>query len=153
MARNDITEAERLLKELQTIPKIINELKLDIERTQSSLLSSPQWNDMRVTGGVRKSQEDKNISIIDTSDYNRKEVTNLLNRKQHILSLVNQLDAEYRLLIIRAYVNEEYPSDCIGKYYNERKFYTMKRIALKQLDAVICRNNQLESGKNAVHLQ
>lgn len=142
MARKEITEAEKLLKELQTIPKIITELKLDIERTESSLLSSPQWSDMRVSGGLRKSQEDKNISIIDTSDYNREQIDKLLKRKQEIIDVIDQLDAEYRLLIIRAYISEEYPSDCIGKYYTERKFYTVKRLAIKQLDAVLCSNLQ-----------
>ncbi|MGT2829025.1 DUF1492 domain-containing protein [Streptococcus hillyeri] len=142
MARKEITEAEKLLKELQTIPKIITELKLDIERTESSLLSSPQWSDMRVSSGLRKSQEDKNISIIDTSDYNREQIDKLLKRKQEIIEVIDQLDAEYRLLIIRAYISAEYPSDCIGKYYTERKFYTVKRLAIKQLDAVLCSNLQ-----------
>ncbi|HFI0398401.1 TPA: DUF1492 domain-containing protein [Streptococcus suis] len=138
MARKELTNAEKLLNELRAIPKIIKELKLDIERTESSLLSSPQWSDMRVTGGVRKSQEDKNISIIDTSEYNRKEIEHLLQRKEEILQTLHKLEAEQRLLLIRAYVNEEYPSDCIGKYYTERKFYTIKRLAIKQLDAVLC---------------
>lgn len=142
MARKEVTEAEKLLKELQTIPKIITELKLDIERTESSLLSSPQWSDMRVSGGLRKSQEDKNISIINTSEYNRREIERLLQRKEEILQMIHRLEAEQRLLLIRAYVNEEYPSDCIGKYYTERKFYTVKRLAIKQLDAVLCSNLQ-----------
>lgn len=138
MARKELSEAEKLLNELRTIPKIINELKLDIERTESSLLSSPQWSDMRVSGGVRKSQEDKNISIINTSEYNRREIERLLQRKEEILQMIHRLEAEQRLLLIRAYVNEEYPSDCIDKYYTRRKFYTVKRLAVRELNALLC---------------
>lgn len=138
MARKELNEAEKLLNELRTIPKIINELKLDIERTEGSLLSSPQWSDMRVSGGVRKSQEDKNISIINTSEYNRREIERLLQRKEEILHMIHRLEAEQRLLLIRAYVNEEYPSDCIDKYYTRRKFYTVKRLAVRELNALLC---------------
>ncbi|CAM2760050.1 phage protein [Streptococcus acidominimus] len=131
------TEAHRLLKELQIIPKIIYELKLDIERTQASLLSSPQWSDMRVTGGIRQSQTDKNATIIDAKDYNIAEVNRLLRRKEEILNILNKLDPEFGLLLTRAYCIEEYPSDCIGKYYSERKYYTVKRKAIDQLNAVL----------------
>lgn len=135
MARNDMTEAEKLLKELQTIPKIINELKLDIERTQSSLLSSPQWNDMRVTGGVRKSQEDKNIYIIDISEYNRKEVERLVKRKEEIMSLIHSLEPEQCLLLITAYCNCQFPTEAIEKLgWGKDKFYIIKRLALKNLN-------------------
>ncbi|MFF1072155.1 DUF1492 domain-containing protein [Streptococcus pyogenes] len=137
MARNEITEAHKILKELQMIPKIIKELKLDIERTQASLLSSPQWSDMRVSGGVRQTQTDKNVAIIDAKDYNLAEIDKLLKRKEEILDIISKLDAEPRLLLIRAYVIEKYPSDCIEKYYSEKKYYTVKRIAIDQLNAVI----------------
>ncbi|MGT2812201.1 DUF1492 domain-containing protein [Streptococcus minor] len=138
MARKELTSAEKLLNELRTIPKIINELKLDIERTEGSLLSSPQWSDMRVNGGVRKSQEDKNISIIDTSEYNRKEVERLLKRKEEILQLMNGLESEQRLLLITAYVNCEYPNDALDRLgWGKSKFYTVKRLAIKQLNGLI----------------
>lgn len=138
MARKELTDAEKLLNELRTIPKIISELKLDIERTEASLLSSPRWSDMKVSGGLRQSQEDKNISVIDTSDYNRKEVERLLQRKEEIMQILHNLEAEQRLLLIRAYVNEQYPSDCIDKYYTRRKFYTVKRLAMRELNALLC---------------
>ncbi|MGT2744855.1 DUF1492 domain-containing protein [Streptococcus phocae subsp. phocae] len=141
MARNEITEAEKILKELQTIPKIINELKLDIERTQSSLLSSPKWSDMRVSGGVRKSQEDKNISIIDTSEYNRKEVERLIQRKEEIMSLIYNLEVEQRLLLITAYCNCRYPTEAIEKLgWGKDKFYIIKRLAIKNLNDNIREN-------------
>ena len=63
------TKAEYLLEELRLIPKMIKQLKLDIENTRSSLLTSPQWSDMKVSGGVRRTQTDKNVSIIEGSGY------------------------------------------------------------------------------------
>lgn len=135
MARKELTQAEKLLKELQMIPELIKELKLDIERTQASLLSSPTWSDVRVSGGVKQSQTDKNVAIIDAKDYNLAEIDRLLKRKQEIISIIDNLDAEYRLLIMRAYVSEKYPSDCVGKYYSQKKFYTLKRLAVRQLNA------------------
>lgn len=137
MARKELTQAEKLLKELQMIPELIKELKLDIERTQASLLSSPTWSDVRVSGGIRQSQTDKNVAIIDAKDYNLAEIDRLLKRKEEILDIISQLDAECRLLLIRAYVIEEYPSDCVEKYYSKRKYYTLKRIAMRELNALL----------------
>ncbi|HFX5538941.1 TPA: hypothetical protein ACIE12_000487 [Streptococcus pyogenes] len=87
--------------------------------------------------GVRQSQTDKNVTIIDAKDYNLAEIDKLLKRKEEILDIISKLDAEPRLLLIRAYVIEKYPSDCIEKYYSEKKYYTVKRIAIDQLNAVI----------------
>ncbi|MCK1257303.1 DUF1492 domain-containing protein [Streptococcus uberis] len=137
MAKKEVTEAEKILKELHNIPKIIEALKLDIERTRNSLIASPKWSDIRVVGGVRQTQEDKNLHIIDTTDYNQSEINRLLTRKQEIIDLINKLDTEYSLLLIRAFVLSEYPSDCIGKYYTERKFYMMKKAAIENLNKLL----------------
>ncbi|ESR08738.1 DUF1492 domain-containing protein [Streptococcus iniae] len=137
MAKKEVTEAEKLLKELHNIPKIIEALKLDVERTRHSLIASPKWSDIRVIGGVKQTQEDKNISIIDLTDYNQSEINRLLNRKQEIIDLINKLDAEHSLLLIRAFVLEEFPSDCIGKFYTERKFYMIKKVAIENLNKLL----------------
>lgn len=85
------TEAEYLLEELRLIPKIIKQLKLDIEATRSSLLTSPQWSDMKVSGGIRHSQTDKNVSIIDASDYGLAEIDRLIKRREEIIGIIMRI--------------------------------------------------------------
>ncbi|MBC9703067.1 MAG: DUF1492 domain-containing protein, partial [Leuconostoc sp.] len=85
------TEAEYLLEELRLIPKMIKQLKLDIEATRSSLLTSPQWSDMKVSGGVRRTQTDKNVSIIDASDYGLAEIDRLIKRREEIIGIIMKI--------------------------------------------------------------
>ena len=99
------TEAEVLLEELRLIPKMIKQLKVDIEATRSSLLTSPQWSDMKVSGGVRQSQTDKNVSIIDASDYGLAEIEKLVRRKQEIIDIIMQMpDIVQRHILITTYI-------------------------------------------------
>lgn len=85
------TKADYILEELRLIPKTIKQLKLDIENTRSSLFTSPQWSDMKVSGGVRRTQTDKNVSIIDASDYGLAEIDRLVKRREEIVGVIMQI--------------------------------------------------------------
>ncbi|XCY66498.1 hypothetical protein ABG807_02610 [Streptococcus iniae] len=75
-------DAKVLLNELKYIPKKIQLLKEDIEATRKSLIKSPTYSDTKVKGGTPYSQEDKLVSIIDTTDYNKQLIRELLDRKK-----------------------------------------------------------------------
>ncbi|GAB6746108.1 DUF1492 domain-containing protein [Streptococcus uberis] len=138
MVKKEVTEAEKLLKELHNIPKIIEALKLDIERTRNSLIANPKWSDIRVVGGVRQTQEDKNLHIIDTSEYNRKEVERLVKRKEEIMSLIHSLDPEQSLLLITAYCNCQYPTEAMEKLgWGKDRFYRTKKAAIENLNILL----------------
>lgn len=133
--------AEELLEELRVIPKFIEQLKLDIEATRSSMLTSPQWSDMCVQGGLKKSQEDKNIAIIDVSDYNVAEIEKLIERKKHIIELIMQIpDMAQRHILITTYARCESfdeAMDVLQLTGNRNKYYTIKRKAVQSLENIL----------------
>ena len=137
----DKSQAEKMLDELRVIPKLIEQLKLDIETTRSSLLTSPQWSDMRVQGGIKKSQEDKNIAIIDTSDYNIQQINELMARRTEIIKQVMQLpDIMQRHILITTYLNcESFEEARYTLGIGKDKYYTIKRKGIESLDRMICR--------------
>ncbi|MBA2796571.1 DUF1492 domain-containing protein [Streptococcus porcinus] len=55
-----------------------------------SLIKSPQWNDMSVSGGVRKTQEDKNIDAIVKTDYYSKQIEELKRKKENMINIIIQ---------------------------------------------------------------
>ncbi|RMI47995.1 hypothetical protein DIY12_09970, partial [Streptococcus iniae] len=79
MGRNQ-TKADMLLKDLRVIPKLIKELERDMTTSQS-VLSSPQWSDMKVQGGIKQSQTDKNINNIIKGEYYAEQIGELDRRK------------------------------------------------------------------------
>ena len=133
------TEAEYLLEELRLIPKMIKQLKLDIEATRSSLLTSPQWSDMKVSGGVRRTQTDKNVSIIDASDYGLAEIDRLIKRREEIIGIIMKIpDAAQRHVLLTTYLRCETFDEAIDMLeLNRNKYYTIKTEAVKNLNIIL----------------
>ena len=139
MVAKSKTEAEYLLEELRLIPKMIKQLKLDVEATRSSLLTSPQWSDMKVSGGIRQSQTDRNVSIIDASDYGLAEIDRLAKRREEIIGIIMQIpDSAQRYVLLTTYLNCQTFDEAIDKLeLNRNKYYTIKTKAVKNLNIIL----------------
>lgn len=133
------TKADYILEELRLIPKTIKQLKLDIENTRSSLFTSPQWSDMKVNGGVRRTQTDKNVSIIDASDYGLAEIDRLVKRREEIIGVIMQIpDSAQRHVLLTTYLNCQTFDEAIDKLeLNRNKYYTIKAKAVKSLNVIL----------------
>lgn len=125
------TEAEKLLNELRIIPKMISEIERDIVANETSLLSSPQWSDMKVSGGIRKSQEDKNVAIISKNEHNYQHIKELQNRKDELVGMIMQMpDMILRHVLYTTYVTCETNDEAMDRLYLGRtKFHTIKQKA------------------------
>ncbi|MCO4687261.1 hypothetical protein Si010_00419 [Streptococcus infantarius subsp. infantarius] len=136
------TKAEYLLEELRLIPKMIKQLKLDVEATRSSLLTSPQWSDMKVSGGVRRTQTDKNVSIIDASDYGLAEIDHLIKRREKIIGIIMRIpDVAQRHVLLTTYLRCETFDEAIDMLeLNRNKYYTIKTKAVKNLNIILNRD-------------
>lgn len=139
MVAKSKTEAEYLLEELRLIPKMIKQLKLDVEAIRSSLLTSPQWSDMKVSGGVRRTQTDKNVSIIDASDYGLAEIDRLVKRREEIIGVIMQIpDSAQRHVLLTTYLNCQTFDEAIDKLeLNRNKYYTIKAKAVRSLNVIL----------------
>lgn len=136
------TKAEYLLEELRLIPKMIKQLKLDVEATRSSLLTSPQWSDMKVSGGVRRTQTDKNVSIIDASDYGLAEIDRLIKRREKIIGIIMRIpDVAQRHVLLTTYLRCETFDEAIDMLeLNRNKYYIIKTKAVKNLNIILNRD-------------
>ncbi|MBG9367879.1 DUF1492 domain-containing protein [Streptococcus sp. NLN64] len=134
------TEAQILLHELRSIPKLIAILKQDIEFTRSSVLTSPKWSDMKVSGGVRTSQESKNIAIVDITAYNTEEIKKLVARRAEIIQIIMTVpDIVLRYVLLATYVNTETCDEAMEylDIRNRNKYFTLKREAEESLDMIL----------------
>lgn len=136
------TKADYILEELRLIPKMIKQLKLDVEATRSSLLTSPQWSDMKVSGGVRQSQTDKNAAIIDASDYGLAEIDRLIKRREEIIRIIMRIpDVAQRHVLLTTYLRCETFDEAIDiLQVNRNKYYTIKTKAVKNLNIILNRD-------------
>jgi hypothetical protein len=148
------TKADYILEELRLIPKTIKQLKLDIENTRNSLLTSPQWSDMKVSGGVRRTQTDKNVSIIDASDYGVAEIDRLVKRREEIIGIIMQIpDSAQRHVLLTTYLNCQTFDEAIDKLeLNRNKYYTIKQKAIKSLNVILERTEIVQSNTHKYNL-
>nr|WP_210766821.1 DUF1492 domain-containing protein [Streptococcus sp. NLN64] len=128
------------MHELRSIPKLIAILKQDIEFTRSSVLTSPKWSDMKVSGGVRTSQESKNIAIVDITAYNTEEIKKLVARRAEIIQIIMTVpDIVLRYVLLATYVNTETCDEAMEylDIRNRNKYFTLKREAEESLDMIL----------------
>lgn len=133
------TEADELLNELRIIPKIIKTLVEDSEAIRGSLITSPQWSDMRVTGGVRQSQEDKNIKVIDKSEYHQAEIEKLIKRREEITSIIMQLPMVQAHVLNVTYLKCDSYDEAMDylDIHNRNKYFKNLRIAKEKLNLIL----------------
>ncbi|MGV3060643.1 DUF1492 domain-containing protein [Streptococcus hyovaginalis] len=133
------TEADELLNELRIIPKIIKTLAEDSEAIRGSLLTSPQWSDMRVTGGVRQSQENKNIKVIDKSEYHQAEIEKLIKRREEITSIIMQLPMVQAHVLNVTYLKCDSYDEAMDylDIHNRNKYFKNLRIAKEKLNLIL----------------
>lgn len=132
-------DAKELLNELKYIPKKIQLLKEDIEATRKSLIKSPTYSDTKVKGGTPYSQEDKLVSIIDTTDYNKQLISELLDRKGEILQILNKLDHLEYMILFTLYCNDLTNDEAMDKLdiRHRNKFFKLKKQAIEHLQLIL----------------
>ena len=132
-------DAIELLNELKYIPKKIQLLKEDIEATRKSLIKSPTYSDTGVKGGTQYSQEDKFVSIIDTTDYNKQLISELLDRKGEILQILNKLDHLEYLILFTLYCNDLTNDEAMEKLdiRDRNKFFKLKKQVIEHLQLIM----------------
>lgn len=132
-------DAKELLNELKYIPKKIQLLKEDIEATRKSLIKSPTYSDIKVKGGKPYNQEDKLVSIIDTTDYNKSQIQLLLKRKEEIISILNKLEDIEFLVLFTQYCNDltnEETMEKTGIRYRN-KYFKLRKQAIHHLQLIL----------------
>lgn len=132
-------DAKELLNELKYIPKKIQLLKEDIEATRKSLIKSPTYSDIKVKGGTPYSQEDKLVSIIDLTDYNKSQIQLLLKRKEEIISILNTLDDIEFLVLFTQYCNDLTNEETMEKtgIRHRNKYFKLRKQAIHHLQLIL----------------
>lgn len=135
------TDAMTLLDELKTIPKMIKTLEQDAEEMKKILSYSPQWSHDRVTGGRRRTQEDKLTTVINVSDINREHIEQLVERRNKIIKLIESvLDMEEYTVVLYYVTSKKDEEVYKALYYSRATYYKIKNRIIEKL------NKALEEG-------
>nr|WP_228062370.1 DUF1492 domain-containing protein [Streptococcus sp. 19428wA2_WM07] len=103
-------------------------------------MTSTSWSDMKVSGGVRTSQESKNIAIVDITAYNTEEIKKLVARREEIIQVIMTMpDMVFRHVLLATYVNTKTCDEAMEylDIRNRNKYFTLKRKAEESLDLIL----------------
>lgn len=138
MTRKIDTPAHALLRELREIPRLIEQLELEIEQAESSLLTSQQWSDNKVKGGLKQSQDDKYVRIFSITEGAKKEIARLTERREEIREICKQLDAkQYDVLFYCALNYSSHKEAYLERGMTEGSYFRILRTGTKKLNEVI----------------
>lgn len=138
-------DAKQLIRNLQTIPKFIKDLEDDRRSTLSLLYGSQSYSDTRVQTSKTNAQEAKTVAYLDESDYLVKQIEQLHNERNHLLSILHQIKDLELVMVLLAVVNAETLSEAQEHLdMGQSKFFKLKKEAMAELDKVLLnqsRNN------------
>ncbi|KLL40510.1 hypothetical protein WA04_03965 [Streptococcus agalactiae] len=137
MSRNQ-TKAELMLKRLKGLKLSIRELEKEMN-CSNILITSPQFSDMKVSGGIRQSQEDKNIAIISQNEWYLDKISELQKEKTKLLDNIYKLDdiGQINVLIAAYLTYDTFEEAWDGLNISSSTFYSIKRKAIIKLNEVI----------------
>ncbi|MGV3011568.1 hypothetical protein [Streptococcus thoraltensis] len=135
-------DAKQLIKELQTIPKLIRDLEEDRETTLSLVYGSNSYSDTRVQTSKTNAQEVKTVAYLDRSDYLVKQIELLHEKRQRLLEYVYAVKDMNLVLVLFAIINSQTLTEAQDRLdIGKSKFFREKKQAMNALDEVL---NQTE---------
>ncbi|WP_170237779.1 hypothetical protein [Streptococcus hyovaginalis] len=135
-------DAKQLIKELQTIPKMIKTLEEDREYTLSLVYSPNSYSDTRVQTSKTNAQETKTVAYLDRSDYLVKQVELLHEKRQRLLEYVYAVKDMNLVMVLFAIINSQTLTEAQDRLdIGRSKFFREKKQAMNALDEVL---NQTE---------
>ncbi|HEM6117145.1 TPA: hypothetical protein U2C09_001771 [Streptococcus suis] len=135
-------DAKQLVKELQTIPKMIKTLEEDREYTLSLVYSPNSYSDTRVQTSKTNAQETKTVAYLDRSDYLVKQIELLHEKRQRLLEYVYSVEDMILVMVLFAIINSQTLTEAQDRLdIGRSKFFREKKRAMNALDEVL---NQTE---------
>lgn len=131
-------DAKQLIKELQTIPKMIKTLEEDRESTISLVYSPSRYSDTRVQTSKTNAQEAKTVAYLDKNDYMLKQIEQLHQERQRMLEYVYAVKDMKLVLVLFAIINSETLTEAQDRLeIGKSKFFREKKKAMEALDEVL----------------
>lgn len=136
-------DAKQLIKELQTIPKMIKILEEDRQATLGLVYGSHGYSDTRVRTSKTNAQEAKTVAYLDRSDYLVKQIELLHEKRQRLLEYVYAVKDMNLVLVLFAIINSQTLTEAQDKLdIGRSKFFREKRQAMNALDEVLSRTEK-----------
>lgn len=131
-----MSKAKTILKDLRNLDLYIASLIRRRDKIEASFLSSPKWSSDKVSGGVKRKQDDVYTEFIATKENIAQKTAEAVRKQRELEDIIDSLDdTTSKTILSMVYIDKMTiydVSDCFNR--STRTCYKLLDKALKDLD-------------------
>lgn len=133
-----MNKAKAVLKDLRNLDLYIASLIRRREKIEASLLSSPKWTADKISGGVKRKQDDVYVELMATADDIEKKTAEAIKKQRELQNIIDNLtDDTSKTILSLVYIDKMSMYDVMDEMrISDRTYYRLLRIARKELEQV-----------------
>lgn len=131
-----MSRAKAILKDLRNLDLYIASLIRRRKKIEASLLSSPQWSSEKVSGGLKRKQDDVYIELMATAEDIEHKTVEALKKQRELQSMIDSLsNSDSQTILSMVYIDKMTRWQVMDELNcSESTYFRLLRIATKELD-------------------
>ena len=133
-----MSKAKAILKDLRNLDLYIASLIRRRAKVEASLLSSQKFSADKVSGGVKRKQDDIYVELLTAKEEIEQKTAEAIRKQRELQGLIDSLDnTDSQTILSLVYIDKMTRWQVIDKLNcSESTYFRLLRIATKELDAV-----------------
>lgn len=133
-----MSKAKAILKDLRNLDLYIASLIRRRAKVEASLLSSQKFSADKVSGGVKRKQDDIYVELLTAKEEIEQKTAEAIRKQRELQGLIDTLDnTDSQTILSLVYIDKMTRWQVMDKLNcSESTYFRLLRIATKELDAV-----------------
>jgi DNA-directed RNA polymerase specialized sigma subunit len=131
-----VSEAKAILKDLRNLDLYIASLIRRRDKIEASLLSSQKFSADKVSGGIKRKQDDVYVELLTTAQDIERKTVEALKKQRELQDLIDGLDnSDSQTILSMVYVDKMTRWQVMDELNcSESTYFRLLRIATKELN-------------------
>ena len=141
-----MSKAKAFLKDLRILDLYIASLIRRRDKVEASLLSSQKYSVDKVSGGIKKKQDDIYVELLTAKNEIEQKTAEAIRKQRELQGLIDSLDnTDSQAILSLVYIDKMTRWQVMDELNcSESTYFRLLRIATKELDAVTAFDSKLQ---------
>lgn len=141
-----MSKAKAVLKDLRNLDLYIASLIRRRDKVEASLLSSQKFSADKVSGGVKRKQDDIYVELLAAKEEIEQKTAEAIRKQRELQGLIDSLDnTDSQAILSLVYIDKMTRWQVMDELNcSESTYFRLLRIATKELDAVTAFDSKLQ---------
>lgn len=141
-----MSKAKAILKDLRNLDLYIASLIRRRDKVEASLLSSQKYSVDKVSGGIKKKQDDIYVELLTAKNEIEQKTAEAIRKQRELQGLIDSLDnTDSQAILSLVYIDKMTRWQVMDELNcSESTYFRLLRIATKELDAVTAFESKLQ---------